>query len=927
MMEIRTLGAGAVVLNGAALDRLTAQRQKFALLAYLGVEGPVSRDRLLGVFWGERPEERARHSLNQALYALRRELGEGWIESSGDVVGLARAVRVDALELEAAAREERWGAVAELYEDPFLERFTFPDSAAFEDWQGATRARLARHARRAFAHVVAARVVGGRLQEALTVAWRWATLEPLEDEAQHALIGLLALSGDRAGALRQFEGYRERLERELEVEPLEQTLALVERLRAGDLSDFELLGTRVAPPPESHPARTPAPEPPPASPRATPSGQPPRIREPAAAYAAAPASEPSRRRATEATPSERIAHPWQRMAAELRARPVFQITALYLAVSWVAIQVADVLTEREMLPAGAFRLLLLGFAAGLPLVMAVGWAHEREARPSGSRRPRARLSAVQTITLLAVGMLALVGAQSLLESAAMSAAYAARSELELDPGRLAVLYLDDHSPAGDQEAMAAGLTQALIQELSAVAELDVLSRNAVKQYRDGSVPPDSIGRALRVGTLVEGSILRSGDRIRVSVHLVDANTGEQQVIEPVERPVTEILELQAELAEEVARHLRTKLGENVRRRGERAGTRDAAAWELVQRASVLAEDGVTLARRDTAAARAALHSADSLLARAAERDPAWPVPMLERARLRVREAKLASPTPGKVEPALAEQALALIEPVLERHPEHASALAMKGEIIFELADVSTSPEEAAALYREAEAMLRAAVQSHPGQARAWWYFSSVLRVQGRFAPARRAAERALEADAYLEEAGLIVHQLYHTAFEMEDHADAVRWCDEGRRRFPRDARFQTCALFLLASSPLRRPDADAAWAHVDTMVSLIPTSTQAAFRAFGQVQVAKVLMRMELRDSAHAVLRRAWGEVTPAWLAYDEAHARLLGGEREAALKLLQRYVTEYAPNRREYLPRDWWFRDLWDDTRFRRLTEVPGGS
>jgi hypothetical protein len=150
-------------------------------------------------------------------------------------------VALDLKEFEAAAAAERWEEVVELYRGPFLGKFHLAGSAEFDEWQTRTRAWVGSLARKAFAKVIASRTAAGDVTGALDVAWRWARLEPLEDEAQHALIALLAISGDRSAALDQYDAFRARLVRELDVEPLAEMAALVEGIRAGVLPESPLL--------------------------------------------------------------------------------------------------------------------------------------------------------------------------------------------------------------------------------------------------------------------------------------------------------------------------------------------------------------------------------------------------------------------------------------------------------------------------------------------------------------------------------------------------------------------------------------------------------------------------------------------------------------------------------------------------------------
>ncbi len=168
MIELTTLGICAIHRDGVSLSELATHRQKFALLVYLAMKGPVGRDQLLALFWPERAEDKARHSLSQALYALRRELKEECILASAQNVGLDKElVSLDAEELERLARAERWAEVVDLYRGPFLDQFYLPRAPAFEDWRTQTRTRLARLARRAFFRVALERSAAGDLQSAL----------------------------------------------------------------------------------------------------------------------------------------------------------------------------------------------------------------------------------------------------------------------------------------------------------------------------------------------------------------------------------------------------------------------------------------------------------------------------------------------------------------------------------------------------------------------------------------------------------------------------------------------------------------------------------------------------------------------------------------------------------------------------------------
>jgi TolB-like protein len=158
--------------------------------------------------------------------------------------------------------------------------------------------------------------------------------------------------------------------------------------------------------------------------------------------------------------------------------------------------------------------------------------------------------------------------------------------------------------------LADGITEALIHELSEVPQLHVVSKSGVNPYRNASVAPDSIGRALKVGTLVQGSVAGSGDRLRVSVSLINASNAEEIGSKTLERPRTEIFALQDDVAREVSLFLRERLGQEIKVQEVRVGTRNPQAWEQLQQAGKLSKDAdPLLAAGDTAGAARRLNQA------------------------------------------------------------------------------------------------------------------------------------------------------------------------------------------------------------------------------------------------------------------------------------------------------------------------------
>lgn len=259
MIEFRTLGT--LDLRDPADDRgigaLLAQPKRVAFLAYLAASPARHfhhRDTLIGLFWPESTESRARHSFSQTMYQLRRALGrEAIVTRGGNELALADEplwcdTRAFAAALAAGRREE----ALELYRGDFLAGFHLPGNIEFEQWLTTERARLREMAVAAARAVAGERQAGGDLLDAtrwLRLAGRWA---PYNEELLRELLVLLQHQGDRIGALREYDAFAKRVARDLELEPSAATTAVVERIRIatappvpppGDATDAPSAGT------------------------------------------------------------------------------------------------------------------------------------------------------------------------------------------------------------------------------------------------------------------------------------------------------------------------------------------------------------------------------------------------------------------------------------------------------------------------------------------------------------------------------------------------------------------------------------------------------------------------------------------------------------------------------------------------------------
>jgi TolB-like protein/predicted Zn-dependent protease len=233
-LSLKMLGEFAVRDHAGKLLSLPTRKTR-ALFGYLAMNAgrPQPRERLMSLLWSDRGEKQARHSLSQALVSIRKlgdSAGETLFDSNDERVMLrADAVDSDVTRFRTLLADDPAGAAA-IYDGLLLDGLSIPDPA-FEQWLAATRSELHDSACNALARAADLATSEGSTTEAIEYARRLLALDPLREDGHQCLMGLLHRSGDRSGALRQYQVCAEVLQRELEVEPDAATKALFEKIR------------------------------------------------------------------------------------------------------------------------------------------------------------------------------------------------------------------------------------------------------------------------------------------------------------------------------------------------------------------------------------------------------------------------------------------------------------------------------------------------------------------------------------------------------------------------------------------------------------------------------------------------------------------------------------------------------------------------
>lgn len=239
MPELRVSLLGAPRAVAGRTPIVTDTRKATALLAYLAVsEQPQRRATLAGLLWPDADEQKSRGALRRTLSVLRSALQDRWLDTEGETVQLQRiGVRVDVVEFRRALQEHRLSDAVALYRGDFMQGFSLRDSPDFDDWQATQSDALRSDFADALSRLATEAERDGDVTAAIGHAKRRLGLDPLNEPAHRDLMRLLARSGDRAGALRQFREATRVLDQELGVAPVAETRALHDAIEAGTLPD------------------------------------------------------------------------------------------------------------------------------------------------------------------------------------------------------------------------------------------------------------------------------------------------------------------------------------------------------------------------------------------------------------------------------------------------------------------------------------------------------------------------------------------------------------------------------------------------------------------------------------------------------------------------------------------------------------------
>ncbi len=306
--------------------------------------------------------------------------------------------------------------------------------------------------------------------------------------------------------------------------------------------------------------------------------------------------------------------------AELKRRNVYKVAVAYIVAGWALAQGLAQVLPVFSISNWVIQLLVVLIVMGLPIALGLAWAFEltpqgikrtetADAMPEATRRKK-----YVWIYVVVIGGLLSMG---LFFLGRYSAAPTQHAAVDTSAKSIAVLPFENLSDDKQNTYFADGVQDQILTNLARVADLRVISHTTVRQYKSGELRNlREIGRQLGVTHILEGSVQRAGDRLRIAAQLIDARTDSQIWAETYDRTASDLFAIQSELAESIVAQLQAKLSPEQKAQIEQRPTQDLVAFELYLRAKQIV-DSYLIAEDVRAALLSALQSLDEAI----KRDP------------------------------------------------------------------------------------------------------------------------------------------------------------------------------------------------------------------------------------------------------------------------------------------------------------------
>jgi TolB-like protein/Tfp pilus assembly protein PilF len=461
----------------------------------------------------------------------------------------------------------------------------------------------------------------------------------------------------------------------------------------------------------------------------------------------------------------------------------------------------------------------------------------------------------------------------------------------LDRHRVAVLPLQNMSPDPNDEYFADGMTEEIISTLSNISTLTVISRTSVMQYKGVRKNLVDIGRELKAGTLLEGSVRKADNRARITVQLLDAMEDRHLWAQSYDRELQDVFAVQSDIARNVAEALRVKLLGNEARQIEKKPTDNTEAYLLYLKGRQ------RWIKRSEQSVRNAIEYFNLAI---------------------MNDANFA----------LAYVGLADCYTVLynHRYMERAEAAEKTRPAILKALQLGENSAEAHATYGwflmdndwnwdAAEAQYKKAIELNPNYATGHQFYSGLLQVEGRLEEALVEAKKALELDPLAPMMSLMVA---NTLYCLERYDDAIDYCNKALAIEPNFVQ----AFSSLAFAYAMKGEFDEATACVEKL-------TQAGYpKSLAMAHIAGIQARAGKKNEALSSLDSAMklqdsGKVPVSWPAWVFAALH----DEDRAIDWLEKAVTQHDSGSGSVLDikTDPWVKELRTRPRFLEILKKLG--
>jgi TolB-like protein/Flp pilus assembly protein TadD len=449
----------------------------------------------------------------------------------------------------------------------------------------------------------------------------------------------------------------------------------------------------------------------------------------------------------------------KRFFAELKRRKVYRVAVAYAIVSWLLIQIATQVFPFLEIPAWIVRLVIVLLALGFPVALLLSWAFDLTSK-----------GVIRTDDI---------------EPARAIPAAAPIPKTPPPEKSIAVLPFENLSDDQQNAYFADGIQDDILSSLAKVADLKVISRTSVRQYRGGTRNVREIGEALGVAYVMEGTVRREANRVRINAQLIDARTDLHVWNDTYDREISDLFALQTELARRIAFALRANLSPQEKARLQTHPTSDLDAYDLFLRARDLFRWSGSGDPRENG------ERALKLLEEAVARDPNFALAHCltsrfhaelywfgyDRSRQRLTQAKIAADTALRLQPESGDVRLALAYYYYYGYRDYELArteLAIAHSAApndAEAWDASAAIDRRQSRWEDAIAGFEKARELDPRNASVLWNLAETYASIGRTEEAERGFAAGMEVNP-----GAHLFSLAGAAIALRDHGNLEPLC-------------------------------------------------------------------------------------------------------------------------------------------------------